>query len=92
MRLNHGLPVWHASVSLTTPDRRPMGSAGRIERAAGNLLRGVGGDVEWWLWRPEVKVGHLRVAVTDAEYEQIPPGCALYDAGPAGPQRRRRAR
>ena len=91
MRLNNGLPVWHASVSLVTPARLPIGSAGRIERAAINLLRGVGGDTEWWLWNPTHRIGHLRVAVTDAEHEQVPPGCALYDAGPAG-QRRRRTR
>lgn len=68
-----------------------MSSAGRVERAAVSLLAGVGGDVEWWLWSPR-RIGHLRVAVTDDEYEKIPPGCAIYDAGDAGPQRRRTRR
>lgn len=53
------------------------------------LLRGVGGDVEWWLWNTAAKVGHLRVAVTMAEYEAMPAGCVVGDAGPAGPERRR---
>ncbi len=66
-----------------------MGSAGRLERVAITLLRGVGGDVEWWLWNPAAKVGHLRVAVTMAEYESMPAGCVVGDAGPAGPERKR---
>lgn len=66
-----------------------MGSPGRLERVAVRLLRGVGGDVEWWFWNPAVRVGHLRVAVTPAEYERIPAGCAIFDAGEAGPRRRR---
>jgi hypothetical protein len=53
------------------------------------LLRGVGGDREWWLWNPGSRVAHLRVAVTDAEFELVPPGCAAADAGPSGPERRR---
>lgn len=53
------------------------------------LLAGVGGDVEWWLWNPTARVGHLRVAVTEAEYAAMPPGCVVGDAGPAGPMRRR---
>jgi hypothetical protein len=89
VRLNDGLPVWHASVSLTTPRSEPMAAPGRLERAAVTLLHGVGGDVEWWLWNRVARVGHLRVAVTDAEYQRIPPGCAVADAGPAGPQRKR---
>lgn len=66
-----------------------MSAPARLERVAVRLLRGVGGDVEWWLWNPSARVGHLRVAVTAAEYERVPPGCALADAGPSGPQRRR---
>lgn len=89
MRLNNGLPVWHASVSLATPAHKSVGSAGRLERTAVALLRGVGGDHEWWLWNPRSKIGHLRVSVTPAEYELVPPGCATADAGESGPKRRR---
>ncbi len=52
-------------------------------------LRGVGGEQEWWLWNEVALVGHLRVAVTDAEYESVPPGCAVDDAGATGPERKR---
>jgi hypothetical protein len=92
MRLNDGLPVWHASVSLQTPAGAPLGSAGRIERAAVALLRGVGGSHEWWLWNSRAKVGHLRVPVTAEEHEQVPPGCATADAGESGLKRRRSSR
>jgi hypothetical protein len=56
------------------------------------LLRPVGGDTEWWLWNRAARVGHLRVAVTAAEHDTMPPGCATTDAGPAGPPRRRTRR
>lgn len=58
------------------------------ERETVRLLAGVGGDHEWWLWS-QAHIGHLRVPVTAAEYEQIPPGCAIADAGETGPQRPR---
>jgi hypothetical protein len=76
-------------VSLTTPARQPLAAAGRLERAAVNLLAPVGGDVEWWLWTPR-RVRHLRVAVTDDEHQRIPDGCAIHDAGETGPRRARR--
>lgn len=66
-----------------------LSAPGRLERAATRLLRDVGGDHEWWLWNPTARVAHLRVAVTTQEHQQIPPGCAIGDAGPSGPQRRR---
>ena len=90
MRLNDGLPVWHVSASLVTPARQPVRSPGRLERAAVALLAGVGGDTEWWIWN--APVGHLRVALTEDEYAQVPPGCAVHDAGPAGPPRPRTGR
>jgi hypothetical protein len=62
---------------------------GRLERAAVQLLADVGGDREWWIWRPAVQVGHLRVTLTPAECEQIPPGQVIADAGDSGPERRR---
>lgn len=64
-----------------------MAAPGRLERAAVALLRGVGGGTEWWLWNPATRVAHLRVAVTDAEYSVMPPGCVIGDAGPSGPAR-----
>ena len=84
------MPVWHVSASLWTPDERKLRAPGRLERAAVALLRLVGGDVEWWIWNPRLRVGHLRVALTVAEYERVPPGCVVADAGDSGPERRRR--
>jgi hypothetical protein len=52
------------------------------------LLAGVGGDHEWWIYSA-ARVGHLRVPVTAAEFEQIPPGCVVADAGESGVQRPR---
>lgn len=46
MRLNDGEPVWHASISIWTPDLRPVRAAGLAERAAVDLLDGVGNDRE----------------------------------------------
>lgn len=66
-----------------------MGSPGRLERVAVELLRDVGGAHEWWYWNPSAKVGHLRVPVTVEEYQLVPPGCALIDAGYAGLRRPR---
>ncbi|MGZ4596241.1 MAG: hypothetical protein ACXV2H_07160 [Actinomycetes bacterium] len=65
-------------------------SPGRLERLATRALVGVGGDREWWIWRPAAHVGHLRVDVTPEEYALIPPGCALSDAGETGLERRRK--
>lgn len=90
MRLNDGLPVWHASLSLWTPAERKMSTPGRLERLATMLLAWVGGDVEWWIYNPCLRIGHLRVGLTDAEYALCPPGQAVADAGPSGPQRKRR--
>jgi hypothetical protein len=96
MRLNDGLPVWHASVSVwNARTRRPLDRPLRAEAEAIKLLRGVGDpDREWWVWGLKLAtnpwIGHLRVPVTPAEFEQVPPGCALHDAGEAGPLRRRR--
>jgi hypothetical protein len=88
MRLNAGLPVWHVSVSAWSGEK--MSSQPKVcEREAVKLLRGVGGDREWWFWNPAALVGHLRVAVTEAEHDQMPCGVAENDAGEAGPERRR---
>jgi hypothetical protein len=55
------------------------------------LLRGVGGDCEWWIFTP-ARVGHLRVPVTSEEYSLMPPGEVRDDAGDSGPKRRRTKR
>lgn len=82
------MPVWHVSISLVRRgERAPVPR--RLERAAVALLRGVGGITEWWLWNAPGRIGHLRVAVTLQEYQQIPRGVAVADAGPSGPPRRR---
>ncbi len=88
--MNEGRPVWHASVSVWTADgKRKRDEPKAAEREAIRLLAEVGGEVEWWLWNPAAKVGHLRVAVTAEEFEQVPPGCVIADAGESGPQRQR---
>jgi hypothetical protein len=85
------MPVWHVSASLwDSRTEQKLRAPGRLERAATALLAGVGGDREWWIWNPRLRVAHLRVAVTPAEYAVIPPGCAVADAGDSGPERRRR--
>lgn len=62
----------------------------QAEAEAVKLLRGVGAeDREWWIWNSVLRVGHLRVPVTQLEYQQIPPGCAEHDAGESGPMRPR---
>jgi hypothetical protein len=59
------------------------------EREAVKLLRGVGGDREWWTWNEDVLIGHLRVAVTADEHARMPPGTAVDDAGDPGTERAR---
>lgn len=59
------------------------------EKEAVKVLRGVGGDREWWVWNTDAKVGHLRVPVTDTEATMLPPGMAEHDAGDTGPERPR---
>lgn len=84
--------MWHASVSVWSADQtRKLVQPGIAERHAVQLLRGVGGDVEWWIFNPDpaVLVGHLRVPVTTVEAAGLPPGQATADAGPSGPQRPR---
>lgn len=89
MRLNSGLPVWHASITVWDPrTEHRMDQPKLAEREAVRLLTGVGGDSEWWLFSPAL-VGHLRVPVTAEENTQIPPGCVIADAGESGPQRPR---
>ena len=80
--------MWHASVSVQ--DRTGALHQPRIaERHAIEALADVGGDHEWWIWRTEPRVGHLRVPITAAEAALVPPGCVLGDAGESGPLRPR---
>ena len=95
MRLNNGLPVWHASVTVWSGNgRQRLNKPLQAEAEAIRVLRGVGDpDTEWWIWNQQIGasyVGHLRVPVTAVEAERIPPGCATDDAGESGPQRPRR--
>lgn len=61
----------------------------QLERRAIELLAGVGGDREWWYWSPS-RIAHLRVGLTAAEVEQVPPWCGpVDDAGAEGVERRR---
>lgn len=90
MRLNNGMPVWHASVSINTPTGHRVRSAGVAERAATKALAEVGGDREWWWWNTDRSIGHLRVGLTDVEFARCPAGQATVDAGPSGPERARR--
>lgn len=91
MRLNVGLPVWHVSVSAWSGGKRSS-QPKLCEREAVRLLRGAGGDREWWFYNPEALVGHLRVGVSEEEYDAMPSGVAEQDAGEAGPERSRRFR
>lgn len=91
------MPVWHVSVSLQhAPDHD--GGTGyfvmdprRCEAIAVELLRGVGGNHEWWLPEGESApwVAHLRVPTTPSEQRQIPAGLVTMDAGLTGPRRPR---
>lgn len=76
-------------MSVWSPDGSRKLDVPRIaEKEAVKLLRGAGGQVEWWLFSP-ARIGHLRVALTAEEYERVPPGCVVADAGESGPQRPR---
>lgn len=84
------MPVWHLSISVWSKRGEHVVSVPKVAEAeAIKLLRGVGGDREWWIYRQESKVGHLRVAVTPEEFEQMPGGIAEHDAGDTGPERER---
>lgn len=89
MRLNEGMPVWHASVSLQTKKGGRMMDADAAERYALEACRGVGNDREWWYWNPAAGVGHLRVGISPAEEAQLPCGVPVHDAGESGPERPR---
>ena len=91
MRLNDGAPVWHASLSIWTPDGRMVSSSGVAERAGIGLLAGVGNDREWWIWNSGSAVGHLRVGLNVAELATLPVLTAADDAGPSGLDRPRSA-
>ena len=84
--------MWHASVSLQDRRRGALDRPDYVERVAVETLEGVGGGREWWYWSPG-RVGHLRVALTDAEAAAVPPWCGpVDDAGESGPERPRTLR
>ena len=86
------MPVWHVSVSAWSRRTETRVSVPDVcEREAVRLLRGVGGDREWWIWNQAGLIGHLRVGVTAGEFAVMPepPGGVLDDAGESGPERKR---
>lgn len=89
MRLNNGLPVWHASVSVQHK-KRGLYWDPVVEETAMALLEGVGGPYEWWFFNDLAGVGHLRAPIVTVEAELVPPGIAVADAGEAGLLRPRR--
>lgn len=87
--------MWHASVSIQRKGRW-VDDPARLERLAITALRGVGGITEWWICglrliaETGAVVGHLRVPVTDEEFDLIPGRFVpVADAGETGPQRLR---
>lgn len=83
--------MWHVSSSVWSGrSQRKLCLPIVAQKAAIAALVGVGGEREWWFWNPDVRVGHLRIGVTTAEYAAMPPGEAFDDAGETGPERRRR--
>lgn len=84
------MPVWHASISVwSAVTERKLDRPAVAERYGVDLLRGVGGDTEWWYWNPAALVGHIRVPVTEREYRYCPRGPVVADAGESGPERPR---
>lgn len=84
--------MWHASTSIQDRRSGPLHRPKHAEAHAIAALAGVGDPHrEWWLYNPRARVGHLRIPVTLAELELIPPGIVTMDAGETGPQRKRRA-
>lgn len=82
--------MWHASVSAWSPAGQLLELPALVEREAVRLLRGVGGEREWWI-HSAGRVGHLRVGLTAAEVAGLSAGVAVDDAGEAGPERPRTA-
>jgi hypothetical protein len=85
--------VWHASVSVWSPDgMRQMNMPRLALKEAVGLLAGVGGEHEWWTFGTGpagLYVGYLRVAMLETEYSQCPAGVVTADAGEAGARRPR---
>lgn len=93
MRLNKGLPVWHASMSLQmSGDRRLNDQNARLTavRFGAVAMIDVGSERgEWWFWNKQAAVGHLRVPVTEEETKTCGVSLGTSDAGQAGTWRRR---
>lgn len=80
--------MWHVSVSAWSGAARSS-QPKLCERETVKLLRGVGGEREWWFYNTAALIGHLRVNVTEAEHAAMPYGAAEHDAGETGPERTR---
>jgi hypothetical protein len=98
MRLNDGLPVWHASITVWDRHGTQTRSMPELaEREAIKLLTGVGNHREWWIHQTTTRgipIGHLRVGITDTELRAMTEACGLLppvtaDAGESGPERPR---
>lgn len=74
---------------MWTPRNKLVSAPGRVERLALPYLAGVGNAREWWVWRPALKVGHLRVGLTDDEAAALTCELVVADAGDSGPERPR---
>lgn len=84
--------MWHVSASIQRPGVGYIIDPAICEAESIALLRGVGGDHEWWLPAGESNpaVTHLRIPTTTWEQTYIPPGLVTMDAGTTGPRRQRR--
>ncbi len=83
--------MWHVSVSAWSRRTEARQDVPQVcEKDAVRLLRGVGGEREWWFWNTAALIGHLRVALTPEEAATLPPWCEpTDDAGESGPERPR---
>jgi hypothetical protein len=89
------MPVWHVSVSAWSRRTETRLDVPQVcEREAIRVLRGAGGEREWWYWNRATLIGHLRIGLTDAEFTALPQhaGGVLDDAGESGPERKRTLR
>lgn len=82
--------MWHVSVSAWSRRTEKRVSVPQVcELEAVRLLRGAGGEREWWHWNAGALIGHLCIGLTEAEYATLPPVQATDDAGETGPERKR---
>lgn len=82
--------MWHVSASIQHAGQFVL-DPDHLEQLSIDLLRGVGGDHEWWNSAGDSNpaVTHLRVPTTIDEQRLIPPGLVTMDAGNEGTLRPR---